>query len=70
MMLVSNWPGQWMRGSSVLASQRCDADCCGGGRGEHTLFGTLGDDIAVGVHLELRAGPGDIEVSLDDHVGC
>ena len=54
----------------MLASRRCDADCYGEGRGEHTLFGTLGGDIAVGVHLDLRAGPGDIEVSLDDHIGC
>ena len=41
-----------------------------GRRGEHTLVGTLGGDIAVGVHRDLGAVPGDIEVSLDDHVGC
>ena len=38
--------------------------------GQLTLVGALGGDVAVVVHLDLRAVPGDIEESFDDHVGC
>lgn len=38
------------------------------GEGQLTLVGALGGDVAVVVDLDLRAVPGDVEVSLDDHV--
>lgn len=50
---------------------RSDGDAlCHVEEGQLTLLGALGGHIAVGVDLDLRAVPGDIEVSLDDHVGC
>lgn len=38
--------------------------------GQLTLVGAFGGHITVGVDLDVRAVPGDIEVSLDDHVCC
>jgi hypothetical protein len=41
-----------------------------GGHEELTLnFLVGGRDLAAGVDLVERTGPGDIEVSVDDHVG-
>jgi hypothetical protein len=40
------------------------------GRRELTLDGARRGDVAAAVDLDLRAGPGDVEVGLDGHVVC